>query len=76
MNFETSRDKPNPKWPLERHQEYYRTRMIMVEALRGTNPALYNIATRVRDEGMERIRGMIAAQNASPPAPPSEPPAP
>lgn len=73
MNFETSRDRPNPKWPLTRHEEYYRTRMIMVEALKEANPALYDIAVRVRDEGMHKIRDMIARQSSPTP---QEPPAP
>ena len=41
QNFEVSYENPNPKKPPEWHVEYYKTRMIMVEALRNDCPALY-----------------------------------
>lgn len=58
MNFETSRDKPNPKKPLAWHQEYFQTRMIMVDALKDVNPQLYNIAAKTKDEGLTKIMAM------------------
>ena len=58
MNFETSRDRPNPKKPLSWHQEYFHTRMIMVDALKDVNPQLYNIAVKTKDEGLDRIQIM------------------
>lgn len=58
MNFQTSRDKPNPKKPLSWHQEYFQTRMIMVDALKDVNPELYKIAVRTKNEGLQKIIAM------------------
>lgn len=55
MNFETSRDKPNPKKPLQWHQEYFQTRMIMVDVLKEVNPTLYRIAVKTKDAGLAKI---------------------
>ncbi len=61
MNFRVSRDKPNPKKPLAWHKQYYETRMLMVEALREANPALYRIAVQTKDEGLVKIQAMQKA---------------
>ena len=61
MNFETSRDKPNPKKPLSWHQEYFQTRMLMVEALKDANPELYKIAAQTKEEGLSKITAMQKA---------------
>lgn len=55
MNFETSRDKPNPSKPLAWHKEYFQTRMVMVDALKDVNPTLYNIALKTKNEGLAKI---------------------
>ncbi len=55
MNFETSRDKPNPNKPLAWHQEYFQTRMKMVDALKDVNPELYNIAVQTKNQGLAKI---------------------
>jgi (p)ppGpp synthase/HD superfamily hydrolase len=64
-NFETSRDKPNPSWPLSRHQEYYETRMLMVERIKDASPTLYDVAVKIRDEGLEKIAQMNAEAASS-----------
>lgn len=58
MNFQTSRDRPNPKKPLSWHQEYFQTRMIMVDALKDVNPELYKIAVQTKEEGLRKIIAM------------------
>lgn len=58
MNFQTSRDKPNPKKPLSWHQEYFQTRMILVDSLKDVNPELYKIAVQTKDEGLKKIVAM------------------
>ena len=63
MNFETSRDKPNPKKPLSWHQEYFQTRMILVDALKDVNHELYNIAVKTKNEGLNKITAMQQVQS-------------
>ncbi|MBR4927276.1 MAG: hypothetical protein IKY98_03005 [Alphaproteobacteria bacterium] len=63
MNFETSRDKPNPKKPLAWHQEYFQTRMIMVDAVKDVNPQLYNIAVKTKNEGLNKILALQQTQS-------------
>ena len=58
MNFEVSRDKPNPSKPLSWHQEYFQTRMLMVDALKEVNPTLYHIAVQTKNEGLYKIAMM------------------
>lgn len=67
MNFRVSRDKPNMKKPLAWHAEYFKTRMLMVEALKDVNPALYREAARTQKEGLEKVTALqeaIAKQQA------------
>ena len=67
QNFEISRDKPNMKKPLQWHMEYYKTRMIMVDALQKACPALHNECVNVADEGVKSLQARQAAlinQNA------------
>ena len=61
MNFRVSRDKPNMKKPLAWHAEYFKTRMLMVEALKDVNPALYKEAVQTQQEGLEKINQLQAA---------------
>ena len=61
QNFEISRDKPNMKKPLQWHMEYYKTRMIMVDALQKACPALHNECVNVADEGMKSLQARQAA---------------
>lgn len=63
LNFETSRDRPNPKKPLEWHLEYFQTRMLMVEALKNTNEKLYQRAVQTKNEGLKVISAMLKARN-------------
>lgn len=52
-NFETSCNKPNPKKEPAWHIDYFKTRMIMVEALKDVNPKLYTIARDLADKGTQ-----------------------
>ena len=61
MNFRVSRDKPNMKKPLAWHAEYFKTRMLMVDALRDVNPALYREAVQTQTEGLDKINALQAA---------------
>lgn len=60
QNFEVSRDKPNPAKPLAWHQEYFQTRMLMVEAIKTTNDLLYRQALQTKNEGMAVIQVLMA----------------
>ena len=53
QNFVVSRDKPNESKPPAWHIEYYKTRMIMVEAIKGASPALYKECVKVAEEGIK-----------------------
>ena len=55
-NFETSRDKPNPKKPLSWHEEYMHTRMLLVEACKPASDVLYNQAQKTSNEALAAIR--------------------
>lgn len=55
VNFKVSRDQPNSKKPLTWHKEYYETRMLMVEAIKETNPHLYQLAVKIKNEGLMKI---------------------
>lgn len=60
QNFKVSRDNPNPKKPAEWHIDYYRTRMIMVEACKQASPELYAACVKVAEEGIERQTKIIS----------------
>ncbi|MBP5534970.1 MAG: hypothetical protein J6Y03_05670 [Alphaproteobacteria bacterium] len=55
QNFEVSYKNPNPKKPPEWHIEYYKTRMIMVEALRDACPALYEECVKYFSLGVNSL---------------------
>jgi hypothetical protein len=54
-NFEVFRDNPNPEWELNRHKAYYETRMKVVEVCKDSNPDLYKLALKTKEEGLKRI---------------------
>lgn len=58
VNFEVSRDRPNPKKPMSWHKEYYETRMLMVDALKEVNPTLFRLAVQTKNEGLHKIAFM------------------
>ena len=53
QNFIVSRDNPNPKKEPVWHINYYKTRMIMIEALREACPALYVECVKVSEQGIK-----------------------
>ena len=59
MNFRTSRDNPNMKKALSWHIEYFKTRMLMVEAIKDTNPTLYKEAVAVKDAGLKKLKAPV-----------------
>ncbi|MBP5161336.1 MAG: HD domain-containing protein [Alphaproteobacteria bacterium] len=59
VNFETSRDDPNKQKALSWHIEYFKTRMLMVEAIKDTNPALYKEAVAVKDAGLKKLKAPV-----------------
>ncbi len=63
LNFEVSRDRPNPKKPLTWHKEYFETRMLMVDKIKDTNPELYRVATQTRDQALVKINALLAKQS-------------
>jgi len=56
VNFETSRDYPNPAWSSEKHADYIRTRMQIVEACKDANSKLYALACKTRDEALNALK--------------------
>ncbi len=60
QNFEVSRSKPNPKWPPQKHIDYYNTRMIMVNTLKSASPELYQECVNVAQAGIA-VQQMKAA---------------
>lgn len=56
VNFETSRDNPNTSKALSWHIDYFNTRMLMVEAIKDTNPALYKEAVAVKDAALKMLK--------------------
>ena len=60
QNFIVSRDKPNPKKEPAWHINYYKTRMIMVEALREACPALYVECVKVSEQGIKAQQRKLA----------------
>ena len=60
QNFIVSRDKPNPKKEPDWHINYYKTRMIMVEALREACPALYVECVKVSEQGIKAQQRKLA----------------
>lgn len=60
QNFIVSRDKPNPKKEPVWHINYYKTRMIMVEALREACPALYVECVKVSEQGIKAQQRKLA----------------
>lgn len=63
LNFEVSRDRPNPKKPLTWHKEYFETRMLMVDKIKDTNPELYRVATQTRDQALVKINALLLKQS-------------
>lgn len=62
LNFQISRDKPNPKKSLSWHKEYFETRMLMVNEIAGANRELSYIAGVIHKEAMMKINALLYKQ--------------
>ena len=60
QNFIVSRDKPNPKKEPAWHINYYKSRMVMVEAIREACPALYVECVKVSEQGIKAQQRKMA----------------
>lgn len=52
-NFETICNNPTPKKDPAWHIEYIKTRMVVVDALKQTNPEMYEMARGLAEKGLE-----------------------
>lgn len=61
-NFDTSLEKPNPKWPAQKHLSYFETRRIMVDGLAETNPQIAKQALYMAEVGMKKYSAILLRQ--------------
>ena len=62
LNFQISRDKPNPQKSLSWHKEYIETRSLMVDEIASANAGLSFVANVIRYDVISNINIILAQQ--------------